>query len=105
MDSKRYIYILVQKGQSSVEYLLLFVVVVSLTFAVLKSDAFQNFFGDQGQFATTYKNEIEFSYTNSYQGRKAFETPNYTDSNHPSYNGTNGSETRFFGAAEEYPSQ
>ena len=102
MDNKRNIYLLNQKGQSSVEYILLFVVVTSLVFALLKSDAFESFFGESGQFATTYKNEIEFSYTNSYQGREAFETPNYTNPNHKSYVGE-GTPTRFFGAAEAYP--
>ena len=102
MDSKRHIYILNQKGQSSVEYIMLFVLTVSLVFSVLNSDAFKGYFGEQGKFATVYKNEIEFSYTNSYQGRKAFETPDYTSSSHSSYEMSPGV-SRFFGADAEYP--
>lgn len=102
MDYKKYIHLLNQKGQSSVEYIMLVVVVVSLVFSVLNSDAFRGLFGEQGKFATVYKNEIEFSYTNSYQGRKAFETPDYTSSSHSSYLQTGGG-TRFFGAAQAYP--
>lgn len=102
MENKRFFNYLNQKGQSSVEYLLLVVIVVSLTFAVLRSPVFRDFYGEQGKFATTYKSEIEFSYTNSYQGRKVFETPNYSGNNHSSYTGRNGN-TRFFGAAQAYP--
>lgn len=97
MENKRFINLLDHKGQSSVEYLMLVVIIVSMAISVLKSDAFQNFFGSQGQFASVYKSEIEFSYTNSYQGRKAFEQPDYNDPSHSSYQG------RFFGANQEYP--
>lgn len=103
MENKKLFYLLDQKGQSSVEYLMLVVIIVSMTIAVLKSNAFQDFFGSQGQFATVYKSEIEFSYTNSYQGREAFEEPDYNNPDHSSYKGSSG--TRFFGANQEYPAQ
>jgi hypothetical protein len=81
---------------------MLFVVVVAMAFSILNSDSFKSYFGEQGKFATVYKNEIEFSYTNSYQGREAFETPDYSNSDHTSYQRSSGA-TRFFGAAQAYP--
>ena len=97
--NKKFI-LLNQKGQSSVEYILLFAVVVVLATTVFKSEAFIKLFGQDGLFAKTYREEIEFSYRHTLGGRKAFTTPNY-DSPHSSYQG--GSGTRFFGAKDAYP--
>ncbi len=91
-----------QKGQSTVEYIMLFAMVAILVTSVFKSDSFQKIFGKQGTFAKTYKEEIEFSYRHALRGRQQFSQPNYSSS-HMSY--TNGGTTRFFGARDAYPAQ
>ena len=91
-----------ETGQSSVEYILLFGIVVILSITLFKSEAFNKLFGNDGVFAKTYREEVEFSYRHAVGGRKAFTTPNYSSPNHMSYKG-NGSETRFFGARDKYP--
>lgn len=92
-----------EEGQSSVEYILLFGIVVVLSITLFKSEAFNKLFGNDGLFAKTYREEVEFSYRHAIGGRKAFSTPNYNSANHQSYKGS-GSGTRFFGAKDKYPS-
>lgn len=89
--------ILDNRGQSTVEYILLFAVVISIVTAVLRSQRFKEIFGDDGKFATVYKNEIEFTYRNTYLDRKPFSTPNYQSNNQDSY------VNRFFIPKNNYP--
>ncbi len=88
-----------QKGQSTVEYILLFAVVISMSTLVFNSEAFKNLFGKNGQFASVYKRELEYSYRHGLAGKTSFKTPNYKSGRHDSYNG------RFFGAQDAYPKQ
>jgi hypothetical protein len=97
---KRNIILSNEKGQSSTEYIMLIGVVVIIVGSVFKSAGFKNLFGSEGLFAKTYKEEVEFSYRHTLGGREKFRTPNYRNSGHKSYK--NGSETRFFGANEQY---
>ena len=71
-----------------------------LATSIFKSDGFKGIFGDEGLFAKTYKEEVEFSYRHALGGRKKYSTPNYRSNSHKSYK--SGSETRFFGAKEKY---
>ena len=89
-------------GQSTVEYIMLFAMIALIVTTVFKSDAFKGIFGQEGVFAKTYKEEIEYSYRHALRGRKAHSEPNY-QATHDSYffNG----ETRFFGAKDAYPRQ
>lgn len=89
-----------QRGQSSVEYIMLFAMIAVLVTTILNSDSFQKIFGRDGTFAKTYKEEIEFSYRHTYRGREAFQQPNYASPQHPSY--VDG-QTKFFGARDAYP--
>lgn len=89
-----------EKGQTSVEYILLIAVIVVIATSVFKSSGFQQLFGAEGLFAKTYREEVEYSYRHTLGGRKAFSEPNYSGSNHDSYKG--GGQTRFFGAVEKY---
>lgn len=92
-----------QKGQSTVEYLLLIAVIISLISTVFKSQAFRNIFGEEGTFAAEFRKEIEFSYRHGLRGRQFLpETINYND-RHDTYLETSGTLTRFFGAKDEYP--
>lgn len=94
-------FILDQKGQSSVEYILLFAMIAIIATTLFNSEPFQKMFGSNGIFAKTYKEEIEFSYHHAHGGRKEFVKPNYNSPNHSSYIGPGG--TRFFGANDAYP--
>ena len=98
MGNKKYI--VLEAGQSTVEYILLLAVVITIVNSVFNSDGFQNIFGGQGTFAKVYKEELEFSYRNAMKGRAQFQEPNYYD-RHPSY--VKGAETRFFSSKEVYP--
>ena len=104
MEFKRQIGLLRnQAGQSTVEYILLFSVIISLVSAVLKSDMFNKIFGEDGKFAQEFRKEIEYSYRHGIQGRALLpESINYGDA-HDSYVRPGGGETRFFGAREKYP--
>ena len=90
-----------EDGQSSVEYLMLMAVAIFLVTTVIRSDYFQEFFGEEGQFSTAFRQEIEFGYRNALHGREFFREPNYRGDIHPSY--VNGGTTRFFGAKDQYP--
>ncbi len=103
MECKRKFSILNEQGQSTVEYILLIAVSISLVYMVFTSGPFEGMFGDKGQFATVFKSEIEYSYRHALGGRKPYRTPSYSGGNHDSYK--NGSETRFFGAKDKYPTQ
>jgi len=87
------------KGQSTVEYILLFAVVISLISFVFKSDLYKGLFGDNGKFSSVYRKEMEYSYTHGRPGQKGFQRPNYGSGNHDSYQG------RFFSAKDPYPSK
>ncbi len=86
-----------QQGQSLVEYIMLMAMVIFLVSSVINSSIFQDFFGPQGAFSTTFKQEIEYSFRHARRGRENFQRPNYDSYQHPSYNG------RFFGAKRKYP--
>lgn len=100
--SKRQIQFLDQKGQSTVEYILLFAVVISLVGFVMKSQRFQELFGEDGKFAKTFRSEIEYSYRHARWGKvkNLGEVPNYNQK-HDSWE-KNGA-TRFFGPEQKYP--
>lgn len=51
-----------QLGQSSVEYILLLAVVVSLMTAVMRSDAFQGALGEESQIFASLYQQMSFSY-------------------------------------------
>lgn len=93
------------KGQSTVEYILLLAVAISVVTAVFKSQGFQNLFGEEGTFNAQFRMETEFSYRHGLGGKKFLpETINYNDK-HETYLEDSGSLTRFFGAKDPYPIQ
>ena len=88
-----------QRGQSTVEYILLFAVVASITFTIFNGLGFNEIFGPDGKVASAYKNQLEFSYRHGFKKTSDFTQPNYESGQHETYNG------RFFSASDPYPSQ
>ncbi len=86
-----------EKGQSTVEYILLFAVIASLASFVFKSSVFLDLFGDNGTFGNVYKRKVEYSYRHGLDGSTPFTAPNYSGGDHDTYKG------RFFGPVEAYP--
>ncbi|MGI4991407.1 hypothetical protein ACRXCV_02190 [Halobacteriovorax sp. GFR7] len=96
MENKKVYILLGHKGQSTVEYILLFVVVTSFAMLVFKSEGFQNMvgegmfgtlarsmeysarYGDKGSVDTygkTYGNPVHPLYYNNDEGRSHFFSP------------------------------
>lgn len=91
------------KGQTSIEYILLLSVVVSIVFAVFKSRYFADFFGPESAVFERVKVTIEYSYRHGLGGRRS--TPKagrglYSNGRHDSYG--NQGRSRFF-VVKSYP--
>lgn len=98
--------VLSQRGQSTVEYVLLLAVVVAILAAIVNSAAFRDRFGEGGRFAKAIKGELQWNYRFGSQGREpgTVRIP-YPGGTHPSYyNGTRNT-SHFFGPKEPYPSR
>ena len=91
------------RGQSTVEYVLLLVVVMVFVNTVIRSDTFEQFFGDNSTFFQTIATGMARSYRYAdivSEDEAIDESPSLA---HPSYTQDGGSESRFFVTAEEYP--
>ena len=85
------------KGQSTIEYVLLLVVFVSLATTVFKSQAFQDLFGENSTFFATVKNRVQFTYRHGIEGEKEDDNFDYGDAkSHFSYFNEEDNKTRFF---------
>ena len=82
-----------QKGQSTVEYVLLMGVIMTLTITILSSQPLQDFLGEDSEFLTILKNRMEYSYRHGVPGSE--DTGGYDSLDHESYVAESG-ETRFF---------
>ncbi len=87
-----------EKGQSTVEYILLFAVVALIVNFIVSSDPFTKLFGKDGDFGDVYKRELEYTYRHALYGREGYSKPNYGTDSHDSYAGG-----RFFGTKDPYP--
>ena len=91
-----------KKGQSTVEYILLLVVVMSIASAIFKGAGFNRIFGPNGTIATEYRKQLEFSYRHGFiKSGAAGEKPDYGNGKHESYRSNTNS--RFFSAQTPYP--
>lgn len=96
-----------QRGQSLVEYLMLMVVLTTISNSILRSDLMKNLLGPQGQLMSLFKANIEYSYRHALPYSASESDPadedygNFTG-RHQSYN-VNESETRFFVPEGAYP--
>ena len=93
-----------QKGQSSVEYVLLLVIVVVFVNTVIGSDVFKNFFGGDSAFFQGLATGISRNYRYASivsEDETIGESPEFA---HPSFAVDGGGSSRFFVLSEEYPS-
>lgn len=98
-----------QRGQTVVEYILLFSVAISLVLTFYKSAAFKRLFGEQGLLGNQIKTQNEFAYRHAFSssgpGRiRPADVPrtNRDGATHPSYYDDQNSGTRFFGPKSAY---
>ena len=93
------------KGQSTVEYILLLAVVTSLFFTVFRSEMFQKFFGENSSFFQTIAERIAMNYRYATVVDIGDDVPPIPPDNHPSFALPDGSASRFFGYNDEtvYP--
>ena len=98
-----------QKGQTVVEYILLFSVAISLVLTFYKSAAFKRLFGEQGLLGNQIKKQNEFAYRHAFSASGPGRTrpadvsrDNKNGGNHPSYADIENGGTRFFGPKSAY---
>ncbi len=98
-----------ERGQTLVEYILLLAVAVSLVTTVYRSQAFRKLFGEQGEIGKKMKTQNEFAYRHAFytSGPSNATVPDIPRNNkdiseHPSYKGSGGENTRFFGPKDPY---
>ena len=87
------------RGQSTVEYVLLMGVIFTFIVTVMNTQGYQNMFGQNSVIFRQLKNQVEFGYRHAFFA-EGNQPVNYA-STHPSF--VNQTESRFFSPAEEYP--
>ena len=94
-----------QLGQSTVEYVLLLAVVISLVFTVINSARFKDLLGEGGGFAMRMKDEMEWNYRfgSQYYGDASAFNVNLGARNHPGYFNQRRGATHFIGPLRPYP--
>lgn len=94
-----------QSGQSTVEYILLMLVVTFLGFSVIKSDRFQKFFGKDSTFFKKIALQMQYSYRHGRLGSEEEIESDDTSFNggHDTYRINGASESRFFMQTSKYP--
>lgn len=98
-------------GQSTVEYILLLLVVSSIAAVFFKSPLFQDMFGDDSGLFQSLASQIEFSYRHGYLGNEADRASDnfeYQSNSveHKTYRSTQGSvPSHFFVPLEVYGAQ
>lgn len=104
MGNRNFIIIDSDKGQSTVEYILLLAVVMSLVYLVVNSERFKDLIGDDGAFAIKMKNESEWNYRFGNQGKDGFTSLTYPNGTNPTYWNATDSSSHFVGPLKPYPS-
>ena len=90
-----------RRGQSTVEYLLLIAVVVTLLTAVLRHPRFQNYIGEDGEFFQRYSQVISYTYRHGRYGDKKEAQDDYV-SKHDTYK-REGNKPKFVIPLGAYP--
>lgn len=90
------------RGQATIEYILLVVVLLGLLGMVFNSSLFKEF-QKGGSLLSQIANYIQYCYRHTTPDQVKEKYPaNYQQINHPSYQGQDGN-SRFFGPIEGYP--
>lgn len=102
MEDKKSHNFLNNRGQSTVEYILLLVVVTSLITVVMKSPQIRQWVGGGGELYKTIARSIEFSYRYGHNGIDDNFQNNYNNIGLKSYSMDDGSGSRFFSPETKY---
>lgn len=106
MDNKKVTHFLLKEdGQSTVEYIMLLVVVMGMGIAVFKSGPFQNLVGPNSSVFQVMAKKMEYSYRNG--NNETIDSfaeggSNYTTPVHEVYFNKNDGKGRFFGPTTGY---
>lgn len=87
------------RGQSTVEYILLLSVLISLALIVFHSDAFKKFFSEDSEFFSKLVERMEYSYRHGRLGKGN----DLNFQKHQTYFNKDENRSRFFSPAEKYP--
>ena len=88
-------------GQSTIEYLLVLLVVISLGFTVFTSDAMKSLFGSESSVFAAIRARVEYSYRHALPG--SVDNSNYSTSHDSYLNINKAGKTRFFAPKGKYP--
>jgi hypothetical protein len=93
-----------KKGQSVVEYILLFGVIATLAFSVFKMDALRDLLGSDSEFLKSIRERLEYSYRHGSMknGKVGNDSSDYSGKHESYYNKQKGV-THFFGPVSAYP--
>ena len=92
-------------GQSTVEYILLFAVIASLSMAVLRGRWMSDLLGPEGSFIEVYRRLTEYTYRHGRFGITETTPPAAAINGgtlHESYHNAEQSSSRFFGPLNPY---
>jgi len=89
-----------QKGQSTIEYILLLVVVVSIAGGLMNSDAFKRFVGEDSELMQKMVRQMTYAYRHGRLGE--VDESNY-DREHETYFNKDEDRSRFFTPINVYP--
>jgi hypothetical protein len=95
--------ILNKRGQSTVEYILLLAVVISLIYVVINSVRFKELMGQGGTLGTNMRLEAEWNYRFAKPRNGLTTTWSGVTADHPSYWNSTRSATHFIGPLKPYP--
>jgi len=104
MDNKRKARLLLNKeeGQSTVEYVLLFAVVATLSMSVFKSATFQEFLGPNSSLFLAMSKKMVFSYRYGHNGTEDDYDNTYKTPTHAAYYNKDDGKSRFFAPTVKY---
>ena len=88
-----------QRGQTTIEYVLLLAVIIGLASTVFRSRLFQEVFGADSDFIAALIVRMEYAYRHGRMGGE--DNRNYQQ--HPTFYNREEGKSRFFAPAEAYP--